>query len=336
MPSLSFLTKVMRSFNYQRMFKTIDMIHERSGKNKAALFCDMVWCGLRYGAGYYDYRLCEFYKINSAQRKTYFTRGTNNKLVKLLNNPAYDHCFENKNEFNEIFAPYVKRGWFDMQQGDRQSFAEFMKTREDIIAKPVDGTCGKGVEKLSKKDFETTDAMYDHIASQGNYILEDYVIQHPAISAIYPYSVNTQRIVTVLTEGVPHIVYSYIRIGNGGAVVDNINSGGMCAPIDIDTGVIQYPAYDKDEITYDVHPMTGKKITGFQIPFWKEAVDMCLEAATKVPQIGYIGWDICITPDGPLMIEGNNYPGHDFLQLPPHVPNREGMLPRFRMFVKGL
>ena len=55
-----------------------------------------------------------------------------------------------------------------------------------------------------------------------------------------------------------------------------------------------------------------------------------------VPQVGYVGWDIAVTENGPLIIEGNHFPGHDILQMPPHVPDKIGMLPTFKKYIKEL
>ena len=79
--------------------------------------------------------------------------------------------------------------------------------------------------------------MYTHLQFIHAGIIEEVIRQHPEISAIYPHSVNTYRIVTVLRDGTAHVAYSFIRIGNGGQFVDNINAGGMAAPIDPETGV---------------------------------------------------------------------------------------------------
>ena len=67
------------------MFRAIDTVHERSGKNRVYIFFDMIHCGVKYGAGYSDYKLAEFYNLNRKQRATYITRGINNRLVSLLN-----------------------------------------------------------------------------------------------------------------------------------------------------------------------------------------------------------------------------------------------------------
>ena len=80
---------------------------------------------------------------------------------------------------------------------------------------------------------------------------------------------------------------------------------------------------------FETHPLTGIPFMGFQVPLWDEALDMVRKAARKA--YGYnchwIGWDVAITPDGPVLVEGNNLPGYDMCQNAGHVD--EGMLPRF-------
>lgn len=120
-----------------------------------------------------------------------------------------------------------------------------------------------------------------------------------------------------------------LRIGNG-KYVDNFNNGGMVVPIEEDRGEIIYPALDKSGHLYDVHPLTGVPIKGFKIPLWDEVIALVERAGQVVPQVGVVGWDVCVTDNGPLLIEGNDYPGHDIYQLPPHRTNGIGVLPKFQ------
>ena len=39
------------------------------------------------------------------------------------------------------------------------------------------------------------------------------------------------------------------------------------------------------------------------------------------------------TENGPVIIEGNDYPGYDFWQLPAQTPEKRGMLPRIMELV---
>ena len=78
-------------------------------------------------------------------------------------------------------------------------------------------------------------------------------------------------------------------------------------------------------------------LTGYQIPLWDQVMSLCLKAATRIPQMGYVGWDVAITEDGPLFIEANNLPGHDaFPQMPSQAPDHIGFKPEFQKYLKGL
>lgn len=336
MKKLKFLLARLFDMNYRRLFSTVSELHKKTGKSRLWLLCDILRCGTRYGAGYRDYALCEFYDLTAEQRATYVTRGINNRLVAMLNDKNYYHCVDNKAEFNRLYARFVRRDWLDLRDAEFADFCHFMEHRTVLIAKPLDDACGRGVEKLETKDFADLSALWAHLRQSGAALAEECIEQHPRIAAIYPDAVNTYRIVTVRVNGEANVVYAFIRIGNGGRFVDNLNAGGLTAPIDLDSGTISHVGYDKDGKTYDHHPATGCPLVGYALPYWKESLQMCLDATSVVPQLGYVGWDIAVSADGPQLIEGNFFPGHDILQLPPHVPDHVGMLPRFRMFVKDL
>ena len=46
----------------------------------------------------------------------------------------------------------------------------------------------------------------------------------------------------------------------------------------------------------------------------------------KLPQVRYIGWDIAFTDNGPVMVEGNEYPGYGILQFYKLKNSKEGYL----------
>ena len=73
---------------------------------------------------------------------------------------------------------------------------------------------------------------------------------------------------------------------------------------------------DKKKHVYEKHPVTGCEIPGFQFPYWNEVLEMCKKASFEIPEVGYIGWDVAITPTGPVFVEGNELPGYNLYQLP--------------------
>lgn len=77
------------------------------------------------------------------------------------------------------------------------------------------------------------------------------------------------------------------------------------------------PAVKKiGSIKYENHPITKTLILGFKIPFWDEIVEMITEAAWIVPQVRTVGWDVAVTQEGPLIIEGNDNWNKDAFQIP--------------------
>ena len=60
---------------------------------------------------------------------------------------------------------------------------------------------------------------------------------------------------------------------------------------------------------------TGVRYDGYEIPYFEEIKQMCLEAALVNDQIHFVGWDVAVTPNGPLLIEGNRGSGFDLPQV---------------------
>ena len=336
MINIKYLMGRLLRMDYRSMLGTIDKLHDQTGRSRLWLLADMACCAVRYGAGYQDYKLCAFHSLPPAQRATYVTRGINNRIVKLCNDPQWYHCLGDKREFNRIYGSFVRRGWLDLEECTYDAFARFMDGKDSVISKPASSTCGKGIEKLCRADFGSLEELYDHLKASGADLVEDVIVQHADVAKLYPNAVNTYRIVTIARNGTAGVVYAYIRIGNGGRFVDNFNSGGMTAPVELDSGIIRFAAFDKDGRTYETHPATGCPIAGYRLPYWRESLELCLEAARLIPRLGYVGWDVAVSEDGPQLIEGNHFPGHDILQMPPHVPDKVGMLPRFREFLPEL
>lgn len=332
MSRLSYMMKRAAKMDYGAMLKTANMLHKKTGKSRIWLLADMAKCAARYNAGYIDYKIAEMYRLNDAQRATQITRGISNSIVARMNDKKFWHFFDNKTEFNQLFSAQVKRGWLNLLEASEEDFAKFLEGRGDIICKPIDGSSGQGILKCTPEEYGDPKALYQRLREAGIGIVEDKVIQHPAIAALCPTSVNTIRVATLLGDKKEGIVYAYIRIGNG-KVMDNVDCGGMAAPVDIETGVITGVGANKAGETYEIHPMTGTKIPGTQIPYWEDVKAMCLNAMHVVPQVRFVAWDVAITEDGPVFIEGNSFPSHAIPQFAAHFPDGIGILPRFEEFI---
>lgn len=337
MNKVSFIIKRVANMNVGAMFKTVGRMHKKCKKSRVGLLFDVIRCGAKYGAGYLDYEYFEFYDLDAEQRASYIVRTTNNLIIAHCNKREHYHWLHDKIDFNTRYNDFLHRGWIDFRTATKEEFLEFVKDKKALMVKIVDASCGIGIEKINVADYADGEAVYEKLKTMPNaQLIEEYVVQHKKMSELYPHSVNTCRITTLLVGDEVHIINSSIRIGNNNSVVDNISSGGMSTVVDTASGTILFPASDEDGKKYESHPMTGTPIKGFTVPHWDAVIDMCKRAAKITPELRFCGWDVAITDETPLLIEGNQLPGYFLFQLPPSMQSgrAQGMKPRFKELLK--
>ena len=335
MKKIKYFIKRIFHMDFSSMFDKIEKVHKRSGKSKIVIFFDMIYCGMKYQAGYMDYFLFYFEELNSKQRKTYITRGVNDGYLKKLNDPNYYHYLRDKLEFNKRFKKYLNRDYLDLSECSYEDFEKFTEKNKVFMAKPVDLSGGYGVEKITLTKKDNIKKLYKRLVDEHKYLVEEYIIQHHKMSELCPTSVNTLRIVTVHKNGKTTVMLRAIRIGNGINPVDNFHQGGMYSLFD-DKGIITKPGMDREGILFEKHPTTGVQIEGFEIPYYKESIKLVEKIAASIPEIGMAGWDIAITEKGPILIEGNELPGYDIYQSKIHLnKNKEGLKPFFDKVIYG-
>lgn len=233
---------------------------------------DMLWCVVRYGIGYLDYKVFGFAFIHGEARKTFMTMDDNLALVRAVNDKAYTYLFDQKCAFNERFHRFLGREWLDLRTADVAAFADFIKDREDFFAKEVDSFGGQGVSRVFVEEYPDSSALYHQLRGRGQYLVEETIRQHPEMERLHPGSINTLRVVTLLTNGEPYVMYALIRVGGKGQCIDNICSGGMYAPVD-ENGMVFHDAFcELEERFYACHAESGVPFVGFQVPCFHEAV----------------------------------------------------------------
>ena len=326
MNRLIYLIKRVVHLDYSNMFKIAKSVSKKAKKNTFFIILDMIYCGIVYQAGYYDYQEFEFYNLNRAERETYLTRGKNNEIVRLFNDKNYFHSFENKVEFNKIFSKFLKRDWMFLSN-NVDEFVMFFKSHNNIIVKPIDSTGGNGVEKYTYTNEVDAHTLYNKLIENNQLLIEEYINQHPDMTTLYDASVNTLRLFTFYKDGQVYFLQAILKIGNGG-VIDNFSGGGMYTYVD-ENGTVFVEAIDKNDNVYYTHPISHTQIVGFKVPLFQEAIELVKECTKVIPEVAYVGWDVAISKDGPVLVEGNCFPG--VYQVKPSLSNKkEGLISKYR------
>ncbi len=333
MSRLSTAINRIKTMSLKRMYMYAKASEKRYGKPTVRVLADMCYCYIKYKTGYLDYLTFGFAVQSAANRATFMTMSDNYRLVEKLNVGEHGReIFRDKIVFNTVFRDYIGREFRDLDSIDAEAFADFVSDREYIFVKAPDGYGGLGVKRVDIGGTEP-EQLYSELKKDGFSLAEQAIIQHPDMNRLSPSSINSIRICTLRADGKVHFMYSLVRMSSSDKSVDNISSGGMYCPIH--DGVITAPAYcDKTGDYYFSHPVTGTEFVGFKIPYFDESVELAKKAAEVVEGINYIGWDVAVTPDGPVLIEGNTVPGYDMCQNYVHLPDdKQGMLPKFKSIV---
>lgn len=326
---LAIFGRRLKDASFHRMNQNLQAVHRETGRNRVSLFCDMVYCTFRYGVGYLDYHVFGFGRNRGKSRRTFMTMNHNVALARMVNDPGLYPLLNDKFRFLRRYGAFLGRDWLDLREATAAELAEFCQAHGTVFAKPHSDFGGRGVEKIVPSPEEDYEALYRRLTENGQCLVEEAIVQHEALNRLCPGSVNTLRVVTLLVDGEAKFVYALLRMGSGQGYVDNISSGGMYTLVGPE-GTLEFPAFcDKTGLYYDSHPATGTVFAGFRLPYFADAVELCRRAALVEPKLGYIGWDVAITPTGPVLVEGNNLPGYDMAQNARFHPDGQGLLPTF-------
>ncbi|MBR7143076.1 MAG: hypothetical protein IKD06_06025 [Clostridia bacterium] len=321
MPSLSFLLSKVCQADYGKAWKNVKDNARRAGRTAPGVALDMLWCALRYGAAFTDYHVFGFAFLRGRQRRDFILAADNKHMVSVFNSMEYRHIFENKTEFCRVFSEFLGRPYLVLKEANASEFSAFLQGQEKIFVKKDDGFAGRGIACLDVSE-EDPQAFLERLRQEGYDLAEHVICQHSQLAALAPASVNTVRMVSVLdTKGQTHILLAALRCGRGSRL-DNLNAGGLAAMIDLQSGCVYTPGKAKDLQCYETHPVSGIALPGFRLPYWQEALEMVRRAATRIPEVAYVGWDVAFTPTGPCLIEGNYHCGHDILQIADGVGKR--------------
>lgn len=195
----------------------------------------------------------------------------------------------------------------------------------EYFIKELGGLGGKNAIRFTKKD----DKMNFRHVSKGEITLDDFwkitgkkefliqkrIENHKNIKTLSPTALSTVRIVTTRFNKNVHVLSCDLCLGcSKNSIVDNYNNEGAIVHVDEKTGKLGKYAFRKHSKIIDKHPVSGIKFENYQLPFWNESIELVKKLHSIFPEFCSIGWDVAITENGPLIIEGNYNWGYTIAQ----------------------
>lgn len=148
-------------------------------------------------------------------------------------------------------------------------------------------------------------------------LLQPMLVNHAEVADLAEQSLIALRVITCIDErGAPMITHAMLR------VLSKLEprwpgKREHAARIDLESGLLGRMCNDKDlwpGCWSGCHPVTGAPVAGRRLQAWPQIRALALEAQRVFADRALVGWDIALTPAGPVILEGNSYPDVHFLQ----------------------
>ena len=276
-------------------------------------FLDSLWCKLRYGIRTREYFYYALYNKSGRARRQFVGEAESAWTLAYIINRGDKELFSQKWNTYQAYQPYFRRemALFNLP-ADEVALKEFGHIHGGFIIKPIKSTQGYGIRFYDNKQ-SGAERILESICSEvkGKVVVEELIEQDDEMAVFHPSSVNTVRyVVDYRPDGTTDALYSIIRMGIGENRIDNTHAGGLCAAIDLETGIIVSCGIRQNGETYLKHPDTGKQIIGAQIPRWNElqALVERLRPEKNTTGVRLVGWDFALMPEGWCIVEGNAGP----------------------------
>lgn len=302
-------------------------------------FLQMLWLAWKKNVTPLDYYECQFFRPEHRKHAEYYIPPIRHgRLTKELNEGHPTERLDNKLEafhlFKETGIPTVDIIEIFRPDGSRtfgRSDEELSAFKgQDLFAKPVNYHGGQLTERWQYDSASgnysngsisvPADQLWNALIQQASEIGLDHpdrnarmvqplLINHPDLKPLSRESLNTLRVCTVqFPDGRVEVYYAELRMGLGDEVNDT-GENGIAGVLDLESGRllagISMTKYDR---RFPVHPDTGTKIEGRKFPLWEEVRTLCIGSHKAFPENPLVGWDVAVTPEGPLIVEANCNP----------------------------
>lgn len=280
---------------------------------------DLAALGLGFGLpplAYYQFGL--FLPENRGRFREYLYSHEVPALFSYLNNFHADPAVDNKRLFGERCAAAglasvpLLTWWKDgLARGGSAAWPA-----GDLISKPAVGSRGEGVRLWRAQgagcyhgaggtlDGESLRQQLADSSGGKEWLLQPALANHPQIADLTPGPLVGVRIMTARDpRGACEAFAAILKMPVGRQV---LNNHGIGSAIDLENGSLgkAFP-YRPLHPGFDRHPNTGARIVGRHLPEWKKLVRLVLAAHALFPGTRLLGWDVALTPEGPVLLETN-------------------------------
>lgn len=233
---------------------------------------------------------------------------------RLIDNKALLTAFLPSEHLPEIFVVYDKGKVCFSNVDSRFQTENFLRNyslENTLIFKPLNGSQGRDVRLIFSHNFAVQ--LDEVIRKKKSVLINEKLSQLEYSSSIFSESVNTIRLILMRNPEDQQIFLASAihRFGTkSSSPVDNVSSGGLLCPINLETGRLHSCyKFGKNETGWQRnHPDTGVSFENVVIPEWDKITKQILSLFNKIKWFQFGGLDLVFTNKSFKVLEINSLP----------------------------
>lgn len=230
--------------------------------------------------------------------------------ARFLDNKCYYYRLFSNVKQPEAVGMRIGGSWLDggLQPVSWKWLKEILAGEPELVVKrAVNSQGGEGVSFIeggsSGERLGRLTSLIEQIPC--DLVIQRPVRQHPELMRLHPESVNTLRIVSLMTEDKVKICAVCLKIGVGKERVDNGCHGGIYCGVRPD-GTLRARGVLDNGHTVERHPQLGYRLADQRVPCLGSALALVRKAHSFMGHFRLISWDVAIDGKGEaVLIEAN-------------------------------
>lgn len=141
-----------------------------------------------------------------------------------------------------------------------------------------------------------------------NFIIQEKIKPCRELEELYPYSINTLRVITyIIGDSVEHAPLT-LSMGREGNHVDNIQAGGISIAVS-DSGMLNSEGFTHYKEVHQYHPDTGTVFKNHSLPAIEKLIATAKEMHEKTPHMRMVSWDFTLDENREIVLLEFNLSG---------------------------
>lgn len=293
----------------KRLNNVVKYVKQTNNVFRLTIVLDVFYSYLVYGCTINEYKIFEFYNVDSNKRNTYLTISRNNSLFG--NNIKKSKGKFTRKKIYSIFNEYLNREIKEIKSLSFKEFEILALERKSLMFS--DNNDKNKICVMNLSDFRSPAFMLDKAKKSGYEYVEEFKRPNKILKKINPDGLSIISIVTLKTNGGIDIVSSLLRLQFKDTIIQTI----------LNNGTTTYPFLDKDDNVYT--EINNNSLLNINMPKYEDMIKLSKKLACEMTEFKEIEWLFTLDNNKIELLGCGMWNNYLFAQKQIYLNNKDGL-----------